>query len=111
MYRESCGYEDNGRVQTWLPYRSDQYSAALLHDLSQEELLGEQADKYYVSWYTAPSPATVSDIYFDLNYREMSRSLLKHTPSVVGQPFLVWSRNTRTSYRAPAPTRSAPHVS
>ena len=53
MYREECGYEDNGRVRTWLPYRSNK-SSVLLHDLTQEELLGDQADKYYVTWYTAP---------------------------------------------------------
>ena len=55
MYKERCGHNDNGRVKTWLPYRSNRSSTdLLLHDVTQEELLGDQADKYYVSWYQAP---------------------------------------------------------
>ena len=51
LYRERCGHNDNGRVKTWLPYRSNRSSHLLLHDVTQEKLLGDQADKYYVSWY------------------------------------------------------------
>ena len=56
IYIERCGYEDNGRVKTWLPYQTYQRngSSVLLHDLTREELLGGQADKYYVSWYLTP---------------------------------------------------------
>ena len=50
IYIERCGYGDNGRVKTWLPYSSNQ-SSVLLHDQTQEQLLGDQADKYYVVWY------------------------------------------------------------
>ena len=114
MYRESCGYEDNGRVRTWLPYRSDQYSPALLHDLSQEELLGDQADKYYVPWYTAPTALNapeVSDIYCDPKYRETFRALVRRTPSCVGQLILVWWQNIRILDRTSVPARCAPPVS
>ena len=50
IYKQRCGQSDNGRVKTWLPYRSNS-GAHLLHDVTQERLLGDQADKYYVSWY------------------------------------------------------------
>ena len=53
IYEERCGHSDNGRVKTWLPYRSNG-SAPLLHDVTQEKFLGEQEDKYYVSWYQPP---------------------------------------------------------
>ena len=62
MYRERCGHTDNGRVKTWLPYRSNG-STQLLHDVTQERLLGEQADKYYVSWYQLPQdPEEIRDL-------------------------------------------------
>ena len=54
MYAADCGYYDNGRVKTWLPYRRNQDSSALVHDISQETLLGEQLDKYYTFWYGGP---------------------------------------------------------
>ena len=50
IYQERCGHSDNGRVKTWLPYRSDG-ATDLLHDVTRERLLGDQTDKYYVSWY------------------------------------------------------------
>ena len=54
MYIEQCGFYDNGRVRTWLPYQKNQESSALVHDISQETLLGEQLDKYYTFWYGGP---------------------------------------------------------
>ena len=54
MYVQQCGFYDNGRVKTWLPYRRNQESSALVHDISGEELLGDQLDKYYISWYGGP---------------------------------------------------------
>ena len=54
MYVEECGYYDNGRLHTWLPYKRNQDSSALVHELSQEELLGPQDDKYYAYWYSGP---------------------------------------------------------
>ena len=54
MYVEECGYCDNGRLLTWLPYKRNNDSSDLVHDLSQQTLLGEQVDKYYVYWYSGP---------------------------------------------------------
>ena len=54
MYVEHCGFYDNGRLKTWLPYQKKQESYALIHDISQETLLGEQLDKYYTFWYGGP---------------------------------------------------------
>ena len=54
MYIEQCAFYDNGRLKTWLPYQRNQDSSALVHDISQETLLGDQVDKYYVNWYKGP---------------------------------------------------------
>ena len=54
MYVKECGYYDNGRVITWLPYKTNQNFSALVHDISQEELLGDQVEKYYTYWYEGP---------------------------------------------------------
>ena len=51
MYVEQCGFYDNGRVKTWLPYRRNKDATALVHDISEEKLLGKQLDKYYTYWY------------------------------------------------------------
>ena len=61
IYIERCGYDDNGRVKTWLPYRSSK-SSVLLHDVTKEQLLGDQTDKYYVVWYDKP------EVYKNINY-------------------------------------------
>ena len=53
-YVEECGYYDNGRLKTWLPYKKNQDSSALVHDISQETLLGDQEDKYYLTFYKGP---------------------------------------------------------
>ena len=54
MYRERCGYFDNNRLKTWLPYRRNEDSSALVHYMTQERLLGGQEDKYYTYWYGGP---------------------------------------------------------
>ena len=54
MYVEECGYYDNGRLLTWLPYKINNDSSDLVHDITQEKLLGEQEDKYYVNSYSGP---------------------------------------------------------
>ena len=54
MYVEECGYYDGGRLLTWLPYKRNQDSSALVHDISKKTLLGEQGDKYYGYWYSGP---------------------------------------------------------
>ena len=54
MYVEECGYYDGGRLLTWLPYKRNQDSSALVHDISKKTLLGDQGDKYYGYWYSGP---------------------------------------------------------
>ena len=63
MYIEQCGFYDNGRVRTWLPYQKNQDSSALVHDISQETLLGEQLDKYYTFWYGGPQVSYLAAAY------------------------------------------------
>ena len=66
MYVEQCGFYDNGRVKTWLPYRRNKDSTALVHDISQEKLLGDQLDKFYTFWYGGPKVYPPSYISFML---------------------------------------------
>ena len=51
---KTCGYYDNGRLKTWIPYRRNKDSTALVHDITQLELLANQSDKYYRFWYKGP---------------------------------------------------------
>ena len=54
MYVEECGYYDNGRLKTWLPYKRNNDSSALVHEISLDKLLLDQVDKYYITWYSGP---------------------------------------------------------
>ena len=63
MYVEECGYYDGGRLLTWLPYKLNQDSSALVHDISQEKLLGDQVDKYYAKWYRGTQVYPYPPIY------------------------------------------------
>ena len=54
MYVSECGYYDNARLMTWLPYKKERNSSALTHYTSQEKLLGDQVEKYYAYWYGGP---------------------------------------------------------
>ena len=54
MYIDRCGFYDNGRIKTWLPYRRDGGESGLVHEISREDLLGEEEDKLYVQWYSGP---------------------------------------------------------
>ena len=51
---KTCGYYDNGRLRTWLPYRRNEAATALVHDVTQIELLPNQSDKFYRFWYKGP---------------------------------------------------------
>ena len=72
MFVGRCGYYDNGRLRTWLPYRRSKDSSALLHDVSKVPLLAEQEEKYFRTFYTGPrqySPAQCilyTQTYLDL---------------------------------------------
>ena len=54
MYVDRCGFYDNGRIKTWLPYRRNAETSGLAHEISGEDLLGEEEDKLYVGWYSGP---------------------------------------------------------
>ena len=54
MYVEYCGFYDNNRLRTWLPYKRNNDSSDFVHDLSQDKLLADQVDKYYTYWYSGP---------------------------------------------------------
>ena len=49
-----CGFYDNGRLKTWLPYRHNTERTALVHQQTGLALLAGQTDKYYVEWYGGP---------------------------------------------------------
>ena len=54
MYTDQCGYYDNGRIRTWLPYKPNDDQTALVHEITGAVLLGEEEDKLYVDWYSGP---------------------------------------------------------
>ena len=49
-----CGFYDNSRLKTWLPYRHNTERTALVHQQTGLALLAGQTDKYYVEWYGGP---------------------------------------------------------
>ena len=53
-YIDECGYFDNGRLRTWLPYTRNEDRTALVHDITGKPLLMESEDKFYGSWYSGP---------------------------------------------------------
>jgi hypothetical protein len=62
-YREACGYHDNGRIKTWLPYRVN--GSVLQHERTGAPLFGP----YFASWYPPPGglvPGTLGSAYFGL---------------------------------------------
>ena len=54
MYLDECGFYDNGRIRTWLPYKRNEDETGLVHEVSEESLMGEEEDKLYVEWYAGP---------------------------------------------------------
>ena len=54
MYLDRCGFYDNGRIRTWLPYTQNSDKSALVHEISLDVLMGEEEDKLYVEWYSGP---------------------------------------------------------
>ena len=71
MYVEQCGYYDNGRLYTWLPYKRNADSSSLIHEISGDKLLGDQVDKYYTYFYRGPQ--VINKIY------KVEKNLLKTT--------------------------------
>ena len=58
-YVETCGFNDNGRLLTWLPYKHNEDNSDLIHEVSYKPLLWkdnmEVTDKFYLSWYSGPT--------------------------------------------------------
>jgi len=64
-YSEVCGYSDNGRLKTWLPYVVNSTGTGLVHVRSGSPLFGP----FYASWYPGPqgpSPSDVGAAYYGL---------------------------------------------
>ena len=64
-YSEVCGYSDNGRLKTWLPYVVNSTGTGLVHVRSGTPLFGP----FYASWYPGPqgpSPTDVGAAYYGL---------------------------------------------
>ena len=116
MYLEQCGYFDNGRLMTWLPYQRNQDSSALVHDISQGKLLGDQADKYYAYWYKGPKVNIVLfRLKVDVYCTPSTQYLIGTTGSIrklasAALHISVWWRNIRTLRKIPAITRNARHA-
>ena len=53
-YLDSCGFYDNGRIKTWLPYIQNNDSSSLVHEITRKSLLLDSNDKFYVDWYSGP---------------------------------------------------------
>ena len=53
-YLDSCGFYDNGRIKTWLPYIQNNDSSTLVHEITRNSLLLDSKDKFYVDWYSGP---------------------------------------------------------
>ena len=92
MYVEHCGFSDNGRLMTWLPYQRNQDWSALVHDISQEELLSEQTDKYFAYWYSGPQHTVA------LNDQGAISSLCSHWSSSYITVFLLVEMRAKAGY-------------
>ena len=51
-YHDICGYYDNGRILTWLPYK--QNNDKLIHDITRKTLMLDSKNKFYLDWYGGP---------------------------------------------------------
>ena len=72
-YVETCGFNDNGRILTWLPYKHNEDSSDLIHESSYKPLLWKDnrkaSDKFYLSWYSGPKaydPNSYIGAYFGI---------------------------------------------
>ena len=56
-----CGFSDNGRLLTWIPYKIDDDKNEFVHDRTKKPLLPNQVEKYYVPWYQGPKEKVNGD--------------------------------------------------
>jgi len=64
-YVSACGFSDNNRLKTWMPYVVNKTGTGLAHERSSLPLFGP----YYAQWYpgpTGPDPTHVGAAYFGL---------------------------------------------
>ena len=59
-----CGFSDNGRLMTWIPYKIDLAKNEFVHDRTKKPLLPHQMDKYYVPWYQGPKEEVNGDHFW-----------------------------------------------
>ena len=57
-YVDQCGFYDNGRIKTWLPYERNEEKTELINTNTGKPLL---AEKFYASWYDGPQNYNYTD--------------------------------------------------
>ena len=65
---DRCGFYDNGRIKTWLPYRRNEEGTGLVHEVTQKKLMGEGEEKedlLYAEWYGGPKVNVNQNVLFD----------------------------------------------
>ena len=65
-YVDQCGFYDNGRLKTWLPYKSK--SGQLAHEITGQPLLPNNENKFLVDWFSGASddPLQCGSAYFGI---------------------------------------------
>ena len=60
-YIDNCGFYDNGRIKTWLPYTRNNEASKLIHDVTRKSLMLDNEDKFYLDWYEGPKKSAHKD--------------------------------------------------
>ena len=60
-YIDNCGFYDNGRIKTWLPYTRNNEASKLIHDVTRKSLMLDNEDKFYLDWYEGPKKSPHKD--------------------------------------------------
>ena len=60
-YMDQCGFYDNGRIKTWLPYHHNIDRSKLIHVATGKPLMLENENKFYVDWYAGPQSNKFND--------------------------------------------------
>ena len=59
-YLDQCGFYDNGRLKTWLPYHQSSDETILVHELTKEPLMSNSDEKFYAAWYGGPKSNVIN---------------------------------------------------
>ena len=66
-YVDNCGFYDNGRIKTWLPYRQNNDGSKMIHDITRKSLMLDGKNKFYLAWYQKqPDKDLCTSAYFGL---------------------------------------------